>query len=290
MKVYGVGIFIIVSTIYRLAKRLLPKHKNKKGPKTYELYSQIAMVAWATLYGKSYDKVLDDLDRTKLYRKFKLKKAPSKASLSRWRRELRPYLRYLSRYAFFRLMRMKKRKRLIAVVDGTGIKLGRASSHYEERISKKRSYLLVTAVYSPEIDAFFDITATPSYVSELTAFKTYLAGEIISAKIFWLIVTDKKYDDSALIIRLESEGIMPCISARKGQLAPRSGPRARSDKNYRAVRRIYHVRSLIESGFSSTKSFAPMVVRSMTWEGREGEALVHYLAHNVARLVAISKR
>ncbi len=68
------------------------------------------MVAWTTLYGKSYDKVLDDLNRTKLYKRFGLKRVPSKASLSRWRRDLRPYLRFLSQYAFFRLMRMKKKE------------------------------------------------------------------------------------------------------------------------------------------------------------------------------------
>ncbi len=174
-------------------------------------------------------------------------------------------------------------------MDGTGIKLGRASNHYEDRIGKKRSYLLITAVYSPELDAFFDITATPSYVSELTAFKNYLVGEMVRLDIFWLVVADKRYDDSALITRLESRGIIPCIPARKGKLAPRDGPRARSDRNYQIVRSIYHVRSLIESGFSSVKSFAPPIIRSRTWEGREGEALVHCLAHNVARLVNMSE-
>lgn len=101
-------------------------------------------------------------------------------------------------------MRSKRLWKLIAIVDGAGAKLGRASHHYEERARKKRSYLLVTATYAPEIDSFFDITATPRYVSELTALKIYPVEEITRLKIFWAIIADKRYDDSSLIEKLDT--------------------------------------------------------------------------------------
>ena len=242
-----------------------------------------------SLHGRSYDKALDDLKRSGLYRRLGLDKTPSKASVSRWKKDLRLYFRLLLRLTFFRIMRSKQLRKLIAIVDGTGVKLGRASHHYEERVRKRRSYLLVTAVYAPEIDSFFDITATPSYVTELTAFKTYLVGEITRLKIFWAVVADKRYDDSSLIEMLERAGIVPCIPARKGMLAPKGGPRARSDKNYQIVRKTYYVRSLIESGFSSVKSFSPLAIRAIAWESRESEVLAYYLAHNVARLLVMGK-
>ena len=177
----------------------------------------------------------------------------------------------------------------MVIVDGPGVKLGKASDHYEERLCKRRVYLPVTATYSPEIDAFLDITATPNYVSELTAFKTYLVGEIIRSRIFLAIIADKRYDDSFLIRKWERAGIMPCIPARKGRLAPKGGSRAKSGRNYQMTRATYHMRSLIESGFSSVKSFSPLTVREIIWKCRETDVLTHYLAHNVASLLAIGE-
>ena len=100
MKVYELGPFIIVFSIYRLAKKSLPQYKHRRGPKTYKLWSKIAMVAWVSLHGRSYYKALDDSKRDGLYRRLRLEKTPSRASVSRWKKALRLYFRLLLRLTF----------------------------------------------------------------------------------------------------------------------------------------------------------------------------------------------
>ena len=78
MKVYKLGPFIIVSSIYRLAKKSLPQYKHRRGPKNYKLWSKIAVVAWVSLHGRSHDKALDDLRRSGLYRRLGLERTPTR--------------------------------------------------------------------------------------------------------------------------------------------------------------------------------------------------------------------
>ncbi len=92
-----------------------------------------------------------------------------------------------------------------------------------------------------------------------------------------------------MIEKLERADIAPCIPASKGMLAPKGGPRARSDKSYQIVEKMCYVQSLIESVFSSVKSFSPSVVRAIAWESRESEVLAYYLAHNVAELLVMGR-
>jgi len=60
-----------------------------------------------------------------------------------------------------------------------------------------------------------------------------------------------------MIGKLERADIVPCIPASKGMLAPKGGPRARSDKSYQIVEKMCYVQSLIESVFHLLSHFRP---------------------------------
>jgi len=282
-QVWHIGIINIVLAIYRLAKKEGIKEPKRRGRKGYNLATKIAILAYVILNNKSYDKALDDLKKSRLYLRFGAKRVPSKSSISRWKSSLEPYVRLLMRLAFLRLAR--GRSSLLCVVDGSGFKLGRASGHYLNRIRKKAPYLLVTMAYSPEIDGIFDLTASESSNSELSAFWNYLFWQIVSAGIFWGLIADKRFDATWVIEWLESYGIVAFIPARGGKLEPKDGPRKRASERHALLKSIKHFRSLIESAYSSLKAFFNEI-RSRLDKTREIDIVVLGLAYNVARLVA----
>ena len=304
MKTYMYSRFIIVLTVYRLAKKYLPKKPGGRGPKRYSLASKMAVIAWIVLSSTSYRRALNELALSGFARRIGLEGIPSPASVSRWKVSMEPYVRFLIRLSFFRLARMRKkalasllrgalgetpeRQGFLGIADGTGFRLGRGSTYYEDVTGKRRSYLRLVALYAPEIDAFYDAAAVPSEVSEVRAFRDYLLEVVIEAKIFWGLMTDKAYDSSEIIARLERAGIIPMIPARGGKLRPKAGPRLRSNRNYETFTRLIgNMRSLVESAFSSMKSMALDVIRSQRWEARIVDALTIVLAYNAARLIAV---
>ena len=184
MKMCWLGKFIIVKAIYRLARKSLPRQRKRRGPKRYTTASKIAVLAWVVLSNQSYRQALDDLKRLNVCARIGLERVPSPASVSRWKRALLATVDLLIRLTFYRLARTRCRGKLLAIVDGTGIRLGRASSHYLKRVKKRREYLLLTVLYALEIDAFFDLVAVPNMFSEIDAFRNYLLEALISAGIF----------------------------------------------------------------------------------------------------------
>ncbi len=145
--------------------------------------------------------------------------------------------------------------RLLVLVDETGFKLGRASIHYLERTSKKATYLLVTAIYAPEINGIFDIVAASNCNSEIKVFATYLFQVLITAGIFWGLVEDKRYDAAWITAWCEAYGIVTFIPARGDGLQPFDGSRLEADLRYKWLMRQKYFRALIESSFSFMKSF-----------------------------------
>ena len=230
MQICWLGKFI--KAIYKLAKKSLPGQGRKRGPKMYITASKIAVLAWVVLSHQSCRRALDDLKGLSMYRRISLERVPSSASVSRWKRSLLATAVLLIRLSFYRLARTRIHGKSLVIVDGTGIKLGRASSHYIKRVRKRREYLLLTVLYAPEIDAFFDAVAAPDTFSEIEAFKNYLLDALVNAGIFWGVLTDKRFDAADVIEALERRGLVPIIPTRTGKLAPRSGPRLRAWMNY----------------------------------------------------------
>ena len=288
MKVYGFGRFIIVKTVYKLARKRLYSRKTGRGPKRYRIESRIAVLAWVVLGGKSYRRELDDLKRMKVYKQIGLKCVPSPASVSRWKRRLINMVSLPITQSFYRLARARKARKMLAIVDGTGLSIGRSSDHYLRRIRKRRQYLLLTALYSPDVDAFFDVVVSSDSYSELEAFRNYLLGVLVNSCLFWGVIADKRYDSSDIIDSLERHGIVSMIPARRGKLEPKDGPRWRSWMNYETFRALNGCpRNLIESAFSSLKALANAVITTRSWETRICDVLIMVLAYNVARRVEL---
>ena len=80
---YMLGLFIIVKTVYKLAKRSFPRQEKRRGPKNYSTSARIAVLTWVTLHGRSYRRALDDLSKLGIHRRLGLKNGPSPASISR---------------------------------------------------------------------------------------------------------------------------------------------------------------------------------------------------------------
>jgi len=289
MQICWLGKFIIVKAIYKLAKKSLPSQERRRGPKRYIIASKIAVLAWVVLSHQSYRRALDDLKRLNTYRRIGLERVPSPASVSRWKKSLLATVVLVIRLSFYRLARTRIRGKSLAIVDGTGIRLGRTSSHYLKRVRKRREYLLLTVLYAPEIDAFFDTVAAPDTFSEIEAFRNYLLDALVNAGIFWGVLADKRFDAADVIEALERHGFVPIIPARTGKLMPRGGPRLRAWMNYETFRGLVgNVRSLVEAAFSSLKAMVGDVIYSRSWEARICDAFIAVLAYNVARMIASS--
>ena len=189
--------------------------------------------------------------------------------MSRWKKSLLGTVVLLIRLSFYKLARTRIRGKSLAIVDGTGIRLGRTSSHYLKRARKRREYLLLTVLYAPEIDVFFDAVTAPDAFSEIEAFRNHLLGALVNAKVSWGVLTDKRFDATNVMEALGRHGLVPIIPARTGKLTPRSGPRLRAWMNYGAFWDLVdNVRSLVEAALSSLKSMVGDVIYSISWEAR----------------------
>ena len=150
---------------------------------------------------------------------------------------------------------------------------------------KRRGFTRVVVTYVLELDAIFEVTATPSRVGEKTAFMDGHLGDIASSGLFKRFIGDKLYDSEDIIVALEEAGIEPCIPAREGKLKPKNGARIRADENYKRLREQEgNLRSLVESCYSSLKSLYTDYLRSRKQKGKEVEVLMLALAYNVLRL------
>ncbi|MHA1610148.1 MAG: hypothetical protein ACTSUJ_09155 [Candidatus Njordarchaeales archaeon] len=152
--------------------------------------------------------------------------------MSRWKRGLLATVVLLIRFIFYRLARIRGSGKFLVIVDGTDIGLGRTSSRYLRRIRKRREYLLLTVLYAPEIGAFLELVAASNTFLEIEAFRNYLLEGLVSARIFWGILANKKFDATDVIEALEKRGLVSIILARAGKSTPRSRSRFRTWMNY----------------------------------------------------------
>jgi len=93
--------------------------------------------------------------------------------VSRWKRKLLAAVTLRVGLFFYRLARMTCGK-MLEIVEGTDIGLGEVSNHHLRRVERRREYLLLTVLYAPEIDVFFDVVAAPDTLSQIKTFRNYL--------------------------------------------------------------------------------------------------------------------
>ena len=222
-----------------------------------------------------------------------------------------PIARKLMKETFYLAYKRMGVKALTVIADGSVVKKGRGTQYYEWRLETfkrkrrgrrrrsrrkrrrkkrqpRRKFVRVVMSYTPEIDMIFEITATPSSVGELKAFENGHLPDIISAKIFNRFIADKLYDSGALIRKLKDAGIDVYIPAREGKLEPKLGtPRYIANENYERLKRNKHLRSLVESAYSSLKSRALPYLTNRSWGSCETTIVLWGLIFNLARLCEV---
>lgn len=301
---------IIFWKVYELAKMKLPEHPNKRGRKGYPLPARIAILAFMALYHLTPEQCVREMEESKLYKKLGLEKMPGRSTLYRWRKQLANYIHRLIDEAFWMAYEHLGIKELTVIADGSGVKIGRGTPYYEwrketlkkksgkkrrrkrrkrrkkaKKKKKRRKFVRVVISYVPELDMIFNMTATPSSIGEIRALVDGHLSKIINAKIFKRFIADSLYDAEYLLEKLVKAGIEVYVPARKGKLSPEPGTlRFIADKNYEKMKKDKHLRSLVESAYSSEKSRSLPFVTGRLWESRETQVVIYGLIFNIARL------
>jgi len=130
---------------------------GQRGGHGTPLYIRITVIAYIVLAGLSLIKMEQSLKESPELRKLLGLKWPvSKTTLNRWRKSLGILVRELIEYIHRLIVKLKGVLKSIAIIDTTGSKRSRTSSHYEDLIGhKKKMYAKVIAVYSPDVDAVY---------------------------------------------------------------------------------------------------------------------------------------
>ena len=157
MKIYDIPLKRLMLRVKREARRMLGRKDRigQRGRHGTLLYIRITVIAYMVLAGLPLIKMEQSLKESPELRKLLgLKRPVSKTALSRWRKSLGPLVRELIEYTYRLIARLKGAPKSIAIIDTTGFKRSRASSHYEDRIGrKKKMYAKVIAVYSPDVSS-----------------------------------------------------------------------------------------------------------------------------------------
>ena len=294
MKIYDIPLKRLILKLKRIARRRLGRKDRigQRGRHGTPLYVRIVVIAYMTLTSISLIKMEQSLRECSELRKLLgLRWSVSKTTLSRWRKSLGPLVRELIEYTYKVIARLKGISKSIAIIDTTGFKRSRASSHYEDRIGrKKKMYAKVIAVYSPDVDAVFTVGVDYDTMHDVRMAEGIL-DRIVDSGLFDRLVGDKGFDSSELMMRVAKHNLTPCIDVRGGKLRPRSGIRLLSKRNYEALRAERgNVRSLIESLFCSVKALGRDYVLSPVLEGFATEIAVMFLVYNVAVLARLEQR
>jgi len=294
MKIYDIPLKRLILKLKRKARKMLGKKDRigQRGRHGTPLYIRITVIAYMVLAGLSLIKMEQSLEESPELRKLLgLKRPVSKTTLSRWRRSLGPLVRELIEYTYRLIAKLRGIPKSIAIIDTTGFKRSRASSHYEDRIGrKKKMYAKVIAVYSPDVDAVFTVGVDYDTMHDVRMAEGIL-DRLSDSKLFDRLVGDKGFDSSELMEHIARRGLIPCIDVRGGKLKPRSGMCLISKRNYEALRAGRgNVRALVESLFCSVKALGCGFVRSPLLEGFAAEIAVMFLAYNIAVLVKLEQR
>ena len=294
MKIYDIPLKRLILRLKRTARKMLGRKDRigRRGRHGTPLHIRITVTAYMVLAGLSLIRMEQSLRESPELRKLLgLKRPVSKTTLSRWRKNLGPLIRELIEYTYRLIARLKGVSKSIAIIDTTGFKRSRASSHYEDRIGrKKKMYAKVIAAYSPDVDAVFTVGVDYDTMHDVRMAEGIL-DRIANSGLFDRLVGDKGFDSSELMMRAAKRHLVPCIDVRGGKLRPRSGIRLLSKRNYDALRAERgNIRSLVESLFCSVKALGYGFVRSPLLEGFASEIAVMFLAYNIAVLVRLEQR
>ncbi len=291
MKMYDIPIINLVTTIRKVAKKVYGKKARlgSRGRHGTPIYARIATLAYLVLNRRTPERLAKELEKNRALLKSLGLPWPVKArTINEWRRRLGKLIERLIRKTFEVIARWRGRLRSKAIVDTTGFKRGRASSHYEMRIGRKRKlYAKVIAVYSAEVDAVYTVGVDYDTMHDVRMAEGILPA-VCDSGLFDGLVGDKGFDSSDLMESVKRCGLVPYIAVRGGKLEPRGGIRLESKRNFEAlVAGCGNIRGLVESLFSSIKACTGDVVYSRRLEGFAAEIAVRFLAYNVGVIIKL---
>jgi len=294
MKIYDIPLKRLILRLKRKARKMLGRKDRigQRGRHGTPLHIRITVIAYMVLAGLPPTRMEQSLRESPELRKLLgLKRPVSKTTLSRCEKTSDHLSENSSSTHTGSLLGSREVPKSIAIIDTTGFKRSRASSHYEDRIGrKKKMYAKVIAVYSPDVDAVFTVGVDYDAMHDARMAEGIL-DRIANSGLFDRLVGDKGFDSSELMMHAAKRHLVPCIDVRGGKLRPRSGIRLLSKRNYDALRAERgNIRSLVESLFCSVKALGCGFVRSPVLGGFAAEIAVMFLAYNIAVLVGLEQR
>ena len=231
MKIHDIPLIRIVMTIKNVAKKVYGNKTRlgERGRHGTPIYARIATLAYMTLHSLTPERLAKELENNQaLARRLGLPWAVRTRTINEWRRKLGKLVKRLIRKTYEVIARWKRRRRSKAIIDTTGYRRGRASSHYEKRIGrKKKMYAKVVAVYSAEVDAVYTVGIDYDTLHDVRMAEGILT-EISDSGMFDGLVGDKGFDSSDLMEQAKKCGLTPYIDVRGGKLEPRDGVRFES--------------------------------------------------------------
>ena len=189
-------------TIKKVAKKVYGKKARlgERGRHGTPIYARIATLAHMILHNLTPERLAKELERdSALTRKLGLPWAVKARTINEWRRKLGKLVKQLIKKTYEAIARWKGKTKSKAIIDTTGFKRSRASSHYEKRIGrKKKMYSKVIAVYSAEVDAVYTVGIDYDTMHDIRMAEGILP-EIVDSGMFDGLVGDKGFDSSDLM-------------------------------------------------------------------------------------------
>lgn len=227
MEIHDISLIKIVMTIKKIAKKVYGEKARlgQKGRYGTPIYTRIATIAYMKLHKLVPERLEKELEKDlNLTRKLGLPWPVKARAIREWRKKLGKLVKQLIKRTYKAIARWKrKRKSKKAIIDTTGFKRGRASSHYEKRIGrKKKMYAKVIAAYSAEVDAVYTVGISYDTMHDVRVAEGILP-EIVDSGLFDGLVGDKGFDSSDLMEQNKDGGLKPYIDVRGGSLSLRVG-------------------------------------------------------------------
>jgi hypothetical protein len=259
----------------------LPNHFNHYGNKEFTNYQRISLIVLFKRSKKSIRPFLKELIETKWSSWLDLKKIPGKSTLHDWLK-------------LFGMRLIRKLQSLvtdtsdlkIAAIDGTGIQSNFRSSYYEKR---RKDFKLRTNRPYNKLDIVVDTNGKKHIIDYSFLLKNRndsFVGKKLMKK-FKLkrvkIVADKGYPDYAFMdmAKERQNNFISPPKDYKGKCRHNNFKRRRKEENYKAHKKLYNRRPIVESVISSIKRVQDPKLRSQLPHMKKREMGWHVLLYNI---------
>ena len=264
----------------------IPKYFYYVQKKTYTNYQHLFLLVVKEHLKKDYRSFIEYLYDSKIPQYIGLKKIPHFTTLQKFAKRLAAKI--VDRLVFLTKNLFKNPGKILGA-DSTGMELDHASSHYCKRIDRekpikgfvnlnvicdiKNKNILVTKIRKRRRSDFTDFIIMFNKIKHLN---------------FDYFVADKGYDSNKNHQIIYDNGAISQIKTRRfGKGRHRKIYRDRAKKDFN--KKIYGLREILESVFSSLKRKYGSRLRARRYKTQKIELLFKILAYNIERAIRIAK-